>query len=184
MELNIRPTNVGYESKVFRELLACSTPAQDVFELLVDWLGEERSVTFMRSDFTTEHVIGISFEQERDGIAVGVLASEAALQLVPNITFVPKDAQDSDLDSFVESRNERLGIEYDEQRGFFIAPKEAVEELLFSYALAEKGFSQVQLVQRGEGRYLELLLVILTASGEPDWGENLFIDLESDSTVQ
>ena len=179
MDLRLKPGDDSTDDQSFQHLSDCVGETSSFFELMQGWLTEQRSIACMRSDETTDHVIGISFEQDEAGVAVGMLPSSEAIKMTPGIAVIPATKDDAVLDEFIEKRNERLDIEFNEELQIFVCPPAALHEVLFSYALAEKGFSQARFVQHENGDpFAELFLVILTASGTPDWGETLHLPLK------
>ena len=180
MELSLKQTDLDEELESFREISSSIAESPNMQELMSSWLNDRRSIAFMRSDEKPEHVIGISFEEDEQGIAVGMLPSTEAFKLCPALVVIPSTRDDAELDAFIENRNERLDIAFDEKLQVFFCPPNTLQELLFSYALAEKGFSKARLVQHENGQeFVELFLVILTSSGTPDWGETLHVSLEA-----
>lgn len=176
MEIDLRPTEVTEENKEYQALTSIVARSKTFSDLLGTWLNSERSIACMRSDQTNNHVVGVSFEQQEQGLAVGLIPSATVFKDVPGLKVIPGTFDEGALDQFIEKRNERLNINFDDDWQCFIAPHAALAELVFSYALAEKGFGQIQIVgESGEERFFELFLVILTPSGTPDWGETIHV---------
>lgn len=176
LEIDLRSTEVGEESKEYQELSSAVAQSETFTDLLGTWLTSGRSIACMRNDQTNNHVVGISFEQQEQGIAVGLIPSATVFKDVPGLKVIPGTIDEGVLDQFIEDRNERLNIVFNDDWQCFIAPRAALAELVFSYALAEKGFGQIQIVgEPGEERFFELFLVILTPSGSPDWGETIHV---------
>lgn len=184
MELGLRATGVEESDAIFRDLAGCVEESNSLYDLVKLWMQQGRSMACMRSDDASDHMVGISFDQDRLGLAVGLLSSAEIFRAIPHLAVIPGDHDDAKLDEFVAERNERLGIEFSEETSKFMAPSSALEELVYSYALAEKGFGQVELVDIGGQLYLELFLVILNRAGDPDWGEMIYIDMASTSVIQ
>lgn len=177
MELQILPIDPEFDASVLEDLSVIAEDARSFEELISLWLSPERSLAFARNDASDEHCVGISFVDKSGGTFVGKLSTAEVLRLYSGAILFPAASHQVD-DEWILERNERLGIEYDEETDTFLSPPESMGELIVTYSLAPLGYAEITLEEKENNQQLvHLDLVYFETRNTPAWGEEFYVDV-------
>ena len=152
MELVLLPANDQVSLSQYERVKRICEGSLSLEQLVLQWLchSARRGLVVSRHDDTPFPCVGMLFQSGNASLAVAcweigqALAPYAGYQPLNETIFHFSDQEGCFPDSeWFHSRNERLGIDFDDLLNLPLVPAQALGEVVLSYALSSSGYARL-----------------------------------------